>query len=126
MKLRKLKSVAPARASSMKLPAVVVTTRSTAATTGSGIPLKLVAPTAKRVFVAGSFNDWRAGAIPLRASADGEWRGELKLPPGRYEYLSVVDGQVAAGPRRVRSRAQSFRRIELSGFGLLTSCHFWN
>ncbi len=58
----------------------------------ASVALKLRAPAAKEVFVAGSFNGWQVGTTPLRAAKDGEWAGELKLSPGRYEYLFVVDG----------------------------------
>jgi len=60
--------------------------------------LKLVAPTARKVCVAGTFNDWQASATPLKATPKGEWRGELKLSPGRYEYLFVVDGKWTPDP----------------------------
>lgn len=56
------------------------------------VALKLRAPAAKEVFVAGSFNGWQVGATPLRLAQGGEWLGELKLKPGRYEYLFIVDG----------------------------------
>lgn len=56
------------------------------------VALKLRAPAAKEVCVAGSFNGWQVGATPLRFNHDGEWAGELSLTPGRYEYLFVVDG----------------------------------
>lgn len=58
----------------------------------SSVALKLRAPAAKEVFVAGSFNGWQVGATPLRPAKGGVWQGELKLTPGRYEYLFVVDG----------------------------------
>lgn len=58
----------------------------------SPVALKLRAPAAKEVFVAGSFNGWQVGATPLRPAKGGEWQGELNLTPGRYEYLFVVDG----------------------------------
>jgi len=56
------------------------------------VALKLCAPAAKAVFVAGSFNGWQVGPTPLRPGKGGEWQGEVKLTPGRYEYLFVVDG----------------------------------
>ncbi len=56
------------------------------------VALKLRAPAAKQVFVAGSFNGWQVGATPLRLAKGGEWQGQLKLTPGRYEYLFIVDG----------------------------------
>ena len=61
------------------------------------LTLKLVAPSAKQVYVAGSFNNWHAAALPLKAD-DGEWSGEVKLAPGRYEYLFVVDGKWLPDP----------------------------
>lgn len=54
--------------------------------------IKLRAPAAKEVFVAGSFNHWQVGTMPLRRAKGGEWQGQLRLTPGRYEYLFVVDG----------------------------------
>jgi 1,4-alpha-glucan branching enzyme len=98
MKLRKLKPATVSQVTSVKLPAAVVTMKPVPAPKSNGIPLKLVAPGAKQVFVAGSFNDWHTAAIPLKSSPSGEWRGELKLPPGRYEYLFVVDGKWLPDP----------------------------
>lgn len=52
------------------------------------------APKAKAVFVAGSFNDWKADAVPLHPDLpNGTWTGTVPLPPGRHEYKFVVDGQ---------------------------------
>lgn len=98
MKLRKLKPATVSHVTSVRLPAAVITMKATPAPKNNGVSLKLVAPGAKQVFVAGSFNDWHAAAIPLRYSPGGEWRGELKLPPGRYEYLFVVDGKWMPDP----------------------------
>lgn len=63
-----------------------------------GIPIKLVAPAAKEVAVAGTFNNWQASTTPLKPAPGGEWCGEIKLPPGRYEYLFVVDGRWLPDP----------------------------
>ena len=51
------------------------------------------APEAQAVFVAGTFNDWRAEATPLRRQADGHWRTTLPLRPGHHEFKFIVDGQ---------------------------------
>jgi AMP-activated protein kinase-like protein len=49
---------------------------------------------AKAVFVAGTFNHWKADVTPLHPDlANGNWTGTLRLPPGRHEYKFVVDGQ---------------------------------
>lgn len=96
MKLRTLKPIARTRGRTpTRLPAAVARRRISKC---EGVPLRIVAPAAKQVFVAGSFNDWHAGTIPLTPCAGGEWRGELKLPPGRYEYLFVVDGKWLPDP----------------------------
>lgn len=54
---------------------------------------ELTHPTAQSVSVAGSFNDWQPAATPMIALGKGHWRKVLTLPPGRYEYRFVVDGQ---------------------------------
>ena len=51
-------------------------------------------PDAQSVHVVGSFNDWRAGSIPLEdQDHDGVWRATVVLPAGTYEYMFVVDGE---------------------------------
>lgn len=49
--------------------------------------------TADEVLIAGSFNGWKPYVSPMIALGRGKWAKELLLPPGRYEYLLVVDGQ---------------------------------
>ena len=48
---------------------------------------------AATVCIAGSFNDWQPNAAPMVALGDGRWVKELTLPPGRYEYRFVVNGE---------------------------------
>ena len=50
---------------------------------------------ASEVCISGSFNDWHPAATPMISLDDGKWAKELALPPGRYEYRFVVDGQWA-------------------------------
>jgi 1,4-alpha-glucan branching enzyme len=56
------------------------------------------APEAKRVCVAGSFNNWQPDATPMQPTGDGAWGIELALGPGTYEYRFVVDGCWCADP----------------------------
>lgn len=58
-----------------------------------GLVVSTNAPKAKRVFVAGTFNDWSPSTHPLKRTGDGHWVLMLDLPPGRYEYKFVIDGQ---------------------------------
>ena len=71
------------------------------ADTGGDSPrvcLGLTHPTAQKVCIAGSFNDWHPSVTPMVRLDDGEWAKELALPPGRYEYRFVVDGQWVDDP----------------------------
>ena len=63
-----------------------------AATPSRALRFELAVPEAKQVFIAGSFNDWRATDLPMIHLPDGKWAKDLTLTPGRYEYLFVVDG----------------------------------
>jgi 1,4-alpha-glucan branching enzyme len=55
-------------------------------------------PKAMEVCIAGSFNDWHPAATLMISLGDGKWAKELALPPGRYEYRFVVDGQWVDDP----------------------------
>ena len=53
----------------------------------------LVAPGAKSVTLVGDFNDWSTSATRLvRQAGDGVWWITIPLPPGRYRYAFIVDG----------------------------------
>jgi 1,4-alpha-glucan branching enzyme len=67
-------------------------------TNGNGISLEFVKPEAKKVCVAGSFNQWKPEATPLIQMGNGRWVGNLAVKPGRHEYLFVVDGQWLPDP----------------------------
>jgi hypothetical protein len=54
----------------------------------------LYAPGAKRVAVAGTFNQWDQTAAPLvPAGTGGVWSTTLALPVGQHQYAFVVDGR---------------------------------
>lgn len=60
--------------------------------------LEFVNRQARRVAIAGSFNDWRPAATPMVPMGCGWWVKGLTLPPGRYQYRFVVDGQWVPDP----------------------------
>jgi 1,4-alpha-glucan branching enzyme len=62
------------------------------------VVLSLFDPEAKRVCVAGAFNNWSPEATPLREAGDGNWVVRLTLRSGQYEYGFVVDGQWREDP----------------------------
>ena len=58
-----------------------------------GTRFALTAPNAKAVYLAGTFNEWRADSLAMKKDAQGLWTHTLPLPAGDYEYKFVVDGQ---------------------------------
>lgn len=63
------------------------------------VHLELIIAEAREVFVSGSFNGWHLQATPMIAQDKGLWVTELVLPPGRYEYRFLVDGQWTDDPQ---------------------------
>jgi hypothetical protein len=55
------------------------------------VRFELVAPEARSVAVAGSFNGWRADAMPMVRGAAGIWSVTVALPIGEHRYDFVVD-----------------------------------
>jgi anti-sigma factor RsiW len=74
---------------------------------GVAVELKFVAPEAGQVQVAGDFNGWRPE--PLHREGD-RWAARLRLPPGRYAYMYVVDGRWTSDPQAHSFRDDEFGR----------------
>jgi len=55
------------------------------------VRFELVAPGARTVSVAGSFNGWRVDALPMARGAAGIWSVTVPLPVGEHRYEFVVD-----------------------------------
>ncbi len=56
-------------------------------------------PRAQSVQIAGDFNGWQPTKLPMeRVGESGVWQASAKLPPGRYRYRLVVDGQWQQDP----------------------------
>ncbi len=70
--------------------------------------LEFTKPEAHKVFVAGSFNEWKPESTPLRQIGNGRWVGDLKVKPGRHEYLFVVDGQWVPDPNAKETVANPY------------------
>jgi 1,4-alpha-glucan branching enzyme len=69
------------------------------ADTTPGVRFEIEQPAASSVFVAGSFNQWEPERTPLQRQSNGRWVGNLKVTPGRHEYLFVIDGQWMPDPK---------------------------
>jgi chromosome partitioning protein len=62
-----------------------------------GVVFTIDAPQAYEVYVAGDFNDWTPERTPMEPKGR-IWRAVLPLPPGRYRYRYVVDGEWRSDP----------------------------
>ena len=72
------------------------------------VSFELVKTDARKVCVAGSFNQWQPEQTPLVPVGNGRWVGDLTVKPGRYEYLFVVDGQWLPDPNAKESVQNPF------------------
>jgi 1,4-alpha-glucan branching enzyme len=108
MKNTKKAKKAVVKVETMPAEAVKPVMVKTAAPLPPRVVLELVNPAAKQVFVAGSFNNWQPEQTPLMAAGNGRWAGDLKVRPGRHEYLFVVDGQWLPDPNAKESVENPF------------------
>jgi 1,4-alpha-glucan branching enzyme len=71
------------------------------------IDFKLVAPFAKSVMLAGTFNNWSDTSLKMNKDDKGVWRAKLKLKPGSYEYKFVIDGNWMTDPENMFTSVSS-------------------
>ncbi len=57
------------------------------------VTMRLHAPEAHRVAVAGSFNKWDDDSHMLTRQENGVWTISIPLKPGEYSYMFIVDGK---------------------------------
>jgi hypothetical protein len=69
---------------------------------GQEVHFKFFDAEAASVSVAGTFDGLQEQIIPLRKTGAGQWRLQMSLLPGRYEYHFVVDGQGRTDPLATR------------------------
>jgi len=50
-------------------------------------------PGASRVHLAGDFNDWRDGELPMVRKSDGYWHARMRLPSGEWKFRYCADGE---------------------------------
>ena len=62
---------------------------------------KVNLPQAKRVSLAGSFNNWDTGSLLGKKDLKGNWTIKVNLTPGTYEYKFFVDGNWITDPGTV-------------------------
>ncbi len=68
---------------------------------GQEVRFRHRAPGAKSVAVIGNFNNWQAPGLAMTDTGrDGVWEISVKLPPGLYHYMFLVDGTVWQRPEQ--------------------------
>ncbi len=82
--------------------------------TNEGVLFATQAPGATNVAIAGDFNNWQPEATLMERNGDGNsFVALLPLPPGRYRYRYVIDGQWKSDPHN--------EYVESNPFGELNS-----
>lgn len=66
------------------------------------------APKAKKVSVAGTFNNWDTKSTLAKKDAKGNWTAKVDLNPGKYEYKFVVDGAWISDPHCSNTSTNNF------------------
>jgi len=57
------------------------------------------APQAQTVLLAGDFTGWQQAPVAMKKDKAGVWKKTMSLPPGRYEYRLLVDGEWRDDPQ---------------------------
>jgi chromosome partitioning protein len=66
---------------------------------------------ARRVLIAGDFNNWSPMSTPMLNKAAGAWTTQLPLFPGRYRYRFIVDGQWMTDPHNTYVETNQFGEL---------------
>ncbi len=74
------------------------------------VVVKYANPRASEVSIIGSFNNWEAGATPMRKEGKGAWTVTLHLRAGKYPYKFLVD-------RKQKIADPANGAVEPDGFG---------
>ncbi len=63
---------------------------------------------AQEVILLGDFNNWSPKKHPLKRDGNGTWNKAVMLPPGKYEYKFLVDGQWEEDPHNEQTCPNCF------------------
>ena len=65
-------------------------------------------PSARKVCIVGTFNDWKPEAGEMVRLDGGKWVKDLVISPGTHEYRLVVDGKWMPDPHAEHSAINPF------------------
>jgi 1,4-alpha-glucan branching enzyme len=66
------------------------------------VTFRVHAPEASSVLVAGDFSGWGRAPLELTELEGGWWELQIKLAPGRYQYVYLIDGVAVTPPESTR------------------------
>jgi chromosome partitioning protein len=93
----------------MGMAVAIAPTATALAVTRDTIPFTFTieAPAAVRVQLAGEFNGWTPEGSEMEA-VGSVWQKTLRLPPGRYRYRYVIDGEWQKDPQNAVVEANAY------------------
>lgn len=59
---------------------------------GEWVEFSFYRPNAKQVHLAGDFNNWRHGELPMSRTDDGYWQARIRVNPGEFKFRYCADG----------------------------------
>lgn len=72
------------------------------------VPVVVALEAAREVVLTGDFTGWALDRVRLEKSVGNQWRTELVLPPGEYQYRLRVDGSWRDDPGCARRIPNAF------------------
>jgi len=63
---------------------------------------------AREVFLMGDFNNWDPKAHPMKNDGNGLWVKSVIIPPGKYEYKYLIDGEWKEDPKNEQTCPNCF------------------
>ena len=72
------------------------------------VTFSFTAPEANTVLLVGDFTGWQEAPLTLKKDKGGTWKKTVSLPPGRYEYRLLVDGQWQDDPQCASRQPNQF------------------
>ena len=76
------------------------------------VTLKVAAPQAKEVYLAGEFNNWKLDDNSRMEQANGCWTKKLDLNNGKYRYRFVIDGNWSEDPANPLTQLNSYGTLD--------------
>jgi 1,4-alpha-glucan branching enzyme len=57
------------------------------------VEFRFFRPQARKVHLAGDFNNWRQTELPMVRTGAGYWTAKLRLPAGEFRFRYCADGE---------------------------------